>query len=183
MSSSPATGSAEDVARMFHESYERLAPLFGYATRRDSAVPWDQVPEPNRSLMIAVAGNVLWYLRLWAPSPATTPVPDEGWRCMAERSHGICRTLNDAEDAFCGACGADHPTSLPVALAPLVAAARRLTAAIDAANASTEIRPGPLFQEHLAAEAAFQQALRPGATVVTLAQWLATARVSPRTVP
>lgn len=50
---------AADLARAFHEAYERLAPSFGYETRRASAVPWEDVPEPNRSLMIAVAGEVL----------------------------------------------------------------------------------------------------------------------------
>lgn len=48
----------EDVARLFHEAYERLAPSFGYETRKASAVPWESVPEPNRSLMVAVAGEV-----------------------------------------------------------------------------------------------------------------------------
>jgi hypothetical protein len=49
---------AEQVARLFHEAYERLAPSHGYETRKASAVPWDDVPEPNRSLMIAVAAEV-----------------------------------------------------------------------------------------------------------------------------
>jgi hypothetical protein len=35
----------ETLARMFHEKYERLAPEFGYKTREESAVPWDEVPE------------------------------------------------------------------------------------------------------------------------------------------
>lgn len=50
---------AEQVARAFHEEYERLAPYFGYETRQESAVPWEQVPEQNRALMIAVAGSLL----------------------------------------------------------------------------------------------------------------------------
>lgn len=50
---------AEEIARRFHESYERLAPSFGYETRKESAVPWEDVPEPNRRLMIAVARDVL----------------------------------------------------------------------------------------------------------------------------
>lgn len=49
----------EYVARCFHAHYERLAPEYGYTTRPDSAVVFDDVPEPNRSLMIAVAGHVL----------------------------------------------------------------------------------------------------------------------------
>lgn len=48
----------ERLARKFHEAYERLAPSFGYATRKESAVPWEQVPEANRKLMMAVAGEV-----------------------------------------------------------------------------------------------------------------------------
>lgn len=47
------------AAQMFHEAYERLAPEHGYNTRDASAVPWDQVPEPNKSLMIATAAAVL----------------------------------------------------------------------------------------------------------------------------
>lgn len=47
------------LARTFHESYERLAPDFGYKTREDSAVPWEDVPPENRALMIATAAAVL----------------------------------------------------------------------------------------------------------------------------
>lgn len=50
---------AEELAQFFHETYEELAPDFGYTTRKSSAVPWSEVPEPNRSLMIAVAEKVL----------------------------------------------------------------------------------------------------------------------------
>lgn len=50
---------AEQLAQLFHDHYERLAPEFGYTTRKSSAQPWEDVPEPNKSLMIAVAKNVL----------------------------------------------------------------------------------------------------------------------------
>jgi len=50
---------SEYVARSFHAHYESLAPQFGYATRRDSNVPWAEVPEPNRLLMVATVGHVL----------------------------------------------------------------------------------------------------------------------------
>ena len=50
---------ASDLARRFHETYERLAPEYGYETRRESAVPWDEVPEPNRALMTAVCAGLL----------------------------------------------------------------------------------------------------------------------------
>lgn len=49
---------AEDIARRFHETYERLAPDFGYETRSESAVPWEDVPERNRLLMQAVVAFV-----------------------------------------------------------------------------------------------------------------------------
>lgn len=49
----------EELARFFHETYERLAPAFNYETRRDTAVPWENVMPSNRRLMIAVATSVL----------------------------------------------------------------------------------------------------------------------------
>lgn len=54
-----ATLTPEELARQFHEAYERLAPEFGYETRPESAVPWEDVPEANRALMVAVAGVIL----------------------------------------------------------------------------------------------------------------------------
>ena len=50
---------AESLARHFHESYERLAPQFGYETRKESAKPWSDVPEKNRALMTAVCAEML----------------------------------------------------------------------------------------------------------------------------
>jgi len=49
----------EQVARWFHEAYERLAPQFQYSTRKASAKPWPEVPEANRDLMVATAAEVL----------------------------------------------------------------------------------------------------------------------------
>lgn len=50
---------AESVAKLFHETYERLAPYYCYETRVATRVPWEQVTEPNKRLMIAVATEVL----------------------------------------------------------------------------------------------------------------------------
>jgi hypothetical protein len=47
------------LAKRFHETYERLAPLHDYATRKDSSVPWEAVPAKNRSLMIAVCKELV----------------------------------------------------------------------------------------------------------------------------
>lgn len=52
-------GDAERVAQRFHETYERLAPDFGYQTREASAKPWADVPQQNRDLMIAVCAELL----------------------------------------------------------------------------------------------------------------------------
>lgn len=41
------------AAQAFHEHYERLAPTLGYETRKESAVPWEDVPETNQALMAA----------------------------------------------------------------------------------------------------------------------------------
>lgn len=54
----PLGPSAELVAQLFHETYERLAPDFGYRTREASAKPWDEVPDQNKQLMVAVAHHV-----------------------------------------------------------------------------------------------------------------------------
>ena len=49
----------ETLAQQFHAAYERLAPAFSYTTRTESAKPWDEVPEQNRNLMIAVCREIL----------------------------------------------------------------------------------------------------------------------------
>src|SRR5229473_6765033 len=50
---------AENLARFFHTTYEELAPQFNYSTRKASAVPWQDVPENNKRLMIAVSEQVI----------------------------------------------------------------------------------------------------------------------------
>lgn len=50
---------AQAIARRFHTTYERLAPKHSYQTRAASAVPWEQVPQHNRELMVAVVQELL----------------------------------------------------------------------------------------------------------------------------
>lgn len=50
---------AEEVAQAFHQAYESNAPRFNYSTRPASAVPWDQVPENNKQLMVATVAELL----------------------------------------------------------------------------------------------------------------------------
>jgi cupin superfamily acireductone dioxygenase involved in methionine salvage len=52
----------EKVAKLFHDTYERLAPQYGYKTRDETAVAWEDVPWPNKALMIAVAATVREYV-------------------------------------------------------------------------------------------------------------------------
>lgn len=66
---------AESVAKLFHETYERLAPHFGYDTREATRVPWEQVPERNKRLMIATTAELLAML---FPPEDPTPSPPEG---------------------------------------------------------------------------------------------------------
>lgn len=75
--STPAP-SPEDLARAFHEAYERLAPEFGYETRDRSAVPWDDVPADNRGLMVATAASVLDDLRRGVDLAQAGKVAGEG---------------------------------------------------------------------------------------------------------
>ena len=62
-----ALGDPESIARRFHDAYERLAPHYGYETRAESAVPWDDVPAQNRALMVATVRAAL------SPPPEAPP--------------------------------------------------------------------------------------------------------------
>jgi len=50
---------ADEIARRFHEVYERLAHEHGYVTREATSVPYDDLPVENKGLMIAVVGTLL----------------------------------------------------------------------------------------------------------------------------
>lgn len=54
--------SPESAAKKFHFIYEKLAPTFGYRTRKASAVPWVELPESNKRLMIATCEEFLRWL-------------------------------------------------------------------------------------------------------------------------
>lgn len=49
----------EEMAQAFHEAYERLAHDFGYKTRVETLVPWRDVPDKNKALMVATIRNVM----------------------------------------------------------------------------------------------------------------------------
>ena len=47
------------VAKLFHEIYERLAPAFGWRTKKGCNVAFELLPQRNRALMIATCQKVL----------------------------------------------------------------------------------------------------------------------------
>lgn len=49
----------EKLAEKFHTLYEAFAPEYSYETRAESAVPWEEVPEQNKKLMIRVCRTIL----------------------------------------------------------------------------------------------------------------------------
>ena len=53
---------AEEVARKFHDNYEKLAPSYGYETKEETRKSWNDLPAKNKGLMIATAGEVLDWL-------------------------------------------------------------------------------------------------------------------------
>lgn len=50
---------AEKIACEFHETYERLAPKFGWGTQERARVAWSDLPPENAHLMIATINNLL----------------------------------------------------------------------------------------------------------------------------
>lgn len=90
---------AEKLAQLFHETYEYLAPEFGYSTRQESAKPWADVPERNRQLMIAVCREILDT----RPSPLAAPrepeliqVCDTTQTPRRPREECTCGTIHDS---------------------------------------------------------------------------------------
>jgi hypothetical protein len=115
------TRNAERLARLFHETYERLAPSFGYATREASAKPWADVPEPNRSLMIAVAGEVLdaravpdrGAVRDCLAFFASALKSGESWSVTCQQMLDAAHTALRAASAASGPPRAPEPLSAP----------------------------------------------------------------------
>lgn len=50
---------AENIAREFHDTYERNAPAFDYETRIESRTAWADVPDKNKRLMREVCRDLL----------------------------------------------------------------------------------------------------------------------------
>jgi len=72
---------AEELAETFHRVYEKLAPKFGYKTRKRTRKHWDDLPENNKELMIAVAQVVL---NKYSEIPEITEKDLQAWADEAE---------------------------------------------------------------------------------------------------
>lgn len=113
----PTTGrTAEAVAQAFHETYERLAPSFGYETREASAVPWADVPDENKRLMVAVADELLSLFGSACATPAireTQPEPPgvvlDDRPCTCDRAPGGELTYINPRCPTHGDAGAPEP--------------------------------------------------------------------------
>lgn len=53
---------AEQLAQFFHETYARLAPEFGRKVSQTPSKPWADVREPHKSILVAVAREMLFVL-------------------------------------------------------------------------------------------------------------------------
>lgn len=51
--------SPEQLAELFHETYEHLAPAFGWRTKKGCNVPFYLLPQRNKALMVATCQTVL----------------------------------------------------------------------------------------------------------------------------
>jgi hypothetical protein len=63
---------SEPLARLNYETYQRLAPLFGYGPDTTS---WEEVPEADRNLMIAVADVI--EMEFFGPAKGDELIPNE----------------------------------------------------------------------------------------------------------
>lgn len=73
----------ERIAAAFHDSYERLAPAFGYDTREASKLPWPQLNLQMRGLMCEVIRDLIGKGFI-EPGPAATPPFQEDDRMPGE---------------------------------------------------------------------------------------------------
>jgi len=99
---------AEQLAERFHETYERLAPEYGYETRKESAVPWCDVPDSNKRLMVAVCRELLADAR-YAEPPTVIRPDGHGIYNLGARDYPRCDSLLSGGDSFVRCTGTMEP--------------------------------------------------------------------------
>jgi hypothetical protein len=70
----PAVGrpDVDAAAKLFHDTYERLAPQYGWKTQAASAVTWEALPTNQRELMVRVVNVVLDDIGYNRPAPVAS---------------------------------------------------------------------------------------------------------------
>lgn len=118
---------AKDLAVVFHEAYERLAPSFGYETREETRL-FDENSD-NGQLMIAVCSEILTILK--------TGTSETNERRIAQLLGGVSFDLEQIRNVAEGALN-DVPKVIALidALHVIVGLAAR---------AQTDVRAGALF--------------------------------------
>jgi len=106
------TDRTEEMAELFHSTYERLAPQYGYETRSGSAVPWGQVPAKNKALMVAVCDVVLAE--------------------VLAKIDKLDNTIENMIDIICD--GYERGETLDARIARLLAAGKRVRRQVEAAD-------------------------------------------------
>lgn len=94
--SRPVAGDAEALARRFHETYERLAPQYGYTTREETR-EWDP-HSPNGRLMIATCKEVLQVANEQSSPAAGDSDADEGIAALNVAIAEIGALINEASE-------------------------------------------------------------------------------------
>jgi hypothetical protein len=69
---------AHELACYFHDTYEMLAPDFGWTTSAGCVVPFDDLPDENRLLMLEVCERVLQEFGGWVRKPEPPTREPEG---------------------------------------------------------------------------------------------------------
>jgi len=88
---------AEILARKFHETYERLAPNFGYETKTNTKT--FNPDSANGKLMIAVCSEII------VSADPTKPVGETPSENELIGKCPICGTPVYTAEGFCGVCG------------------------------------------------------------------------------
>ncbi len=68
----------EAAAKAGHDTYERLAPDYGYETRPESRIKWDDLPQAHRNLMVvAYTAGVDAYLEALQEDTGRLPMKQD----------------------------------------------------------------------------------------------------------
>ena len=104
-----------ELAVLFHSTYERLAPAFGWRTKKGCNVPFEQLPQRNKALMLATCQTVLNALQEQSSPalPAHNNARDEILPGQCPTCHG-CGYVMVSHVNECYQCGGTGKTS-PVA--------------------------------------------------------------------